>query len=153
MNDAFPAGASPLAAWGAAPALSTAIFDGLGPAKPAGGSNQPLDVAQLLDRCLGSRQLVERVLKSFESRFDEELQTVRAELTARDVEALARAAHRFKGACANAAANELAGLAATVETAAREESFERAQAACDQLPEAWSRFVEASANLRHGNAT
>lgn len=154
MKDAFQAGASPLAAWGTSAPLSAAIFDGLGPAKPApSGSNRPLDVAQLLERCLGSRQLVERVLKSFESRFDEELQSVRAELTTRNVESLARAAHRLKGACANAAANELAGLASDVETAAREESFDRAQAAFDKLPDAWSRFLAASASFRQGGAS
>ncbi|MDZ4779894.1 MAG: Hpt domain-containing protein [Planctomycetia bacterium] len=149
MNDSFDTGAPRMATWGATGAISPTIFDGLGPARSSvAGSNRPFDVPQLLERCLGSRQLVERVLNSFETRFEPEFQVIGAELTGGDPEAVAKAAHRFKGACANAAADELAGLAAELETAALSENLERAQSVYDRLPEAWSRFQAASATFR-----
>lgn len=152
MNDTYKSTAFPnSASWGSPAPISAAMFDGLAPAPAAvRGSNRPFDVAQILERCLGSRQLVERVLSSFELRFESELEAVRDELSTGDGEALARVAHRLKGACANAAAEELAELSNELETAARAEQFDRARGICDGMSAAWLRFGAASDAFRRG---
>lgn len=144
MNEAYHAGgARGPAKWGTA-TITPDLFEGLTTEKRQSLELcRAFDVEQLLDRCLGSPQLVERVLASFELRFVEELDALRTELTGKDVEGVARLAHRLKGACANAAACELAALVADLETAARREQFDQAQAICRDMPGAWSRFIAA----------
>ncbi len=150
MKDTYNRGAVPASAgWGTSSPITAAMFDGLASsAATAPGSRRPFNVAQILERCLGSRQLVDRVLSSFEQRFKAELEAIRAELVGGDVEALAKVAHRLKGACANAAAEELAEISSELEAAARAELFDQARIICDEMPEAWSRFVAAREAFR-----
>ncbi len=150
MKDTCDRGAVPASAgWGTPAPITAAMFDGLASSSAtAPGSRRPFVVAQILERCLGSRQLVDRVLSSFEQRFEAELDAVRGELVSGDVEALAKLSHRLKGACANAAAEELADLSSELEAAARAEQLDQARIICDGMPEAWSRFVAARKAFR-----
>jgi HPt (histidine-containing phosphotransfer) domain-containing protein len=140
---ANPGIAYPPSNW-SAPVVSAELFEGLAPAAEVRRTpRQALDLPQILERCLGSRQLVERVLQTFAERFAEDLELIRVEIEAGSAERTAKVAHRLKGAAANAAAEELAGLAGEIEAAARDEQLERAQRIYRELPAAWTRFGEA----------
>jgi HPt (histidine-containing phosphotransfer) domain-containing protein len=131
--------------WTGGGTVTAELFEGLGakPPVPSRVTGLALDVPQLLDRCLGSRQLIERVLQSYGQRFSEDLELLRVEIEAGSAEQTAKVAHRLKGASANAAALELAGLAAELEAAARDEQLDRAQRVYRELPGAWTRFTAA----------
>ena len=78
-----------------------------------------VDVRGLLERCLGNLDLAERVLARFEERFDEDLSQLEEAVRAENAEAVARIAHRLKGASANTGARRLAQRAAGIEELAR----------------------------------
>lgn len=144
MSETADPGARSSLNWPSGGTVTAELFAGLG-AKPTPPRFEgiALDVPQLLDRCLGSRQLIERVLQSFGQRFSEDMELVRVEIEAGSAERTAQAAHRLKGASANAAAVELAKLAAELETAARESQMDRAQRVHRELAAAWPRFAAA----------
>jgi HPt (histidine-containing phosphotransfer) domain-containing protein len=108
----------------------------------------PLNVPQLLDRCLGSRQLVARVLTSFEQRFWADAESIREALAATSHVQAAQAAHRLRGAAANVAAEELCHLAAQIEEAVREQRMDDATRLWDQLRPAWLGFTAACEEYR-----
>lgn len=145
MSETADPGAQSSLNWTAAGTVTAALFEGLGakPSPSARLSCVALDVPQLLERCLGSRQLIERVLQSFGQRFAEDMELIRVEIEAGSAERTAKVAHRLKGASANAAAMELAELAAELESAARDEQLDRAQRVYRELTAGWTRFAAA----------
>lgn len=136
--------------WNGPPTVTAELFAGLAPVRPpaSGGRGLALDMPQILDRCLGSRQLVERVLQSYSQRFSEDMELIRTEIEAGCAVRTAQAAHRLKGASANAAAPELAELSAELEAAARDEQLDQAQRIYRAMIAAWPRFVAAREEFR-----
>ena len=86
-----------------------------------------LDTNELLARCLGKRELVERVLTRFQTQLTEDLVRLQAAAETGDGEMIAKTAHRIKGAAANVSAHGLRQCAAALEEAAR-------AGAWDQVP-------------------
>jgi HPt (histidine-containing phosphotransfer) domain-containing protein len=148
MSETAEPGAAYPGNWRAPVAVSAELFAGLESAPPKARAGQALNVERLLERCLGSRQLVDKVLQTFADRFSADLEVIRVEIEAGSGERSAKAAHRLKGACANAAADELAELVADLETAARAEQLDQTQKLFRELPSAWSRFVTARETFR-----
>jgi HPt (histidine-containing phosphotransfer) domain-containing protein len=94
----------------------------------------------LFRRCLGNLALVERVLHSFESHFEDDLDELEAALDSRSFERVAQIAHRMKGASSNVAATALAQELATIEESAREECVSDALDYMDRLRSEWKQF-------------
>lgn len=140
--------------WSPPPAVSANLFEGLGTTTVAErGAEVPLNVQALLDRCMGSRQLAERLLQTFAERFPKDLEVIRTEMEAESHESTAKAAHRLKGACGNASADELALLAADLETTARAGQSDQMQQAFRGLTTAWNRFVAAREAFKRDAST
>ena len=106
-----------------------------------------LDVDDLLGRCLGNVEFAQRILGKFQERCDEDLKALEKAVSDRDSEAVARLAHRLKGASANASAPGLQKHASEIEHAARHESIEQVPASLENLKQEWARFGEAVSQL------
>lgn len=75
---------------------------------------------ELLERCLGKRELALRVLDRFKTQLAQDLDLLQVALQDRDLYRMARVAHRIKGAAANVSAHALHQHAAALEEAADE---------------------------------
>jgi HPt (histidine-containing phosphotransfer) domain-containing protein len=115
---------------GAAPCLD-------GARRPA-----PLDYGQLVRRCMGKVELVERLLASFEERVPKELSQIHDALAMADVPRLSRLAHQFKGTTANISAPEMQAIAACMDKAAREGRTSDVGAHLTDVEQAWRRFQD-----------
>ena len=82
-------------------------------------TDPPLDVEQLLDRCMGNVEFVERVLTKFHERFSDDLEQLERDVQAGAGESVAALAHRLKGSAANVAAPELHRITAQLEELGR----------------------------------
>ena len=101
----------------------------------------------LLARCLGNSDFVQRVLRKFQERCDEDLAALEQALINADTELVARLAHRLKGASANASALRLREHAAAIEDAARRRALGAIPQRLDELRHEWDRFTAAVAQL------
>ena len=68
---------------------------------------------------MGNIELVNRVLKKFQTRFPEELAEIKKALESGDSERIARVAHRVKGTSASVSASSLAQTAGEIEDLSR----------------------------------
>jgi len=93
----------------------------------------PLDTEELLGRCLGKSELVQRVLGRFQRQLTEDLTRIAAAVAAADAAAVAKFAHRIKGAAANVSAHAVRQQAAVLEAAARAEAWDQIRAELDAL--------------------
>jgi HPt (histidine-containing phosphotransfer) domain-containing protein len=101
-----------------------------------------LDVEDLLARCLGNLEFAQRILGKFQERCDEDLEALEKAVFARDIDSVARLAHRMKGASANASALGLQKHASEIERAARHQALEEVPASLESLKREWVRFSE-----------
>lgn len=106
-----------------------------------------LDMDDLLARCLGNVDFVQRVLAKFQERCDEDLTALERALVNGDSELVARLAHRLKGASANASALRLREHAAAIEDAARRRALGAVPERLGELRQEWDRFITAMAHL------
>lgn len=102
------------------------------------------DAKALLTRCLGNAQFARRVLATSRERVGSDLSELEQRMANLDTLAVARLAHRIKGACGSVAAVRAADHAAVLEQLALEGSPDRLPAQVSLLRHAWSRFVAAS---------
>ena len=109
---------------------------------------------ELVERCLGNLEFVERVLGKFQHRFGENLEELERALEAEDRERIVRVAHRLKGESANMAARGLRDQAAEIEQLGRDGRVCEIRPCLAQLRAEWSLFAEsvASLDLRDGVA-
>ncbi len=82
-------------------------------------THEVLNIDELLARCLGNISFATRILAKFQDRFEEDLVELDKALLAQDAEAVARIAHRIKGASANVAAAQLHESSAEIEQSGR----------------------------------
>src|SRR6187551_2763501 len=75
------------------------------------GEEQPLDMGELVERCLGSAELAQRLVTSFRQRMSDALTA-------------AKVAHQLKGSAANVSAAPLRRLLARIEQRARDNQIE-----------------------------
>jgi HPt (histidine-containing phosphotransfer) domain-containing protein len=90
-------------------------------------ADHPLDMAELVERCLGSVELAQRLVASFRLRMSEGLTELERPLQAGDAAAAAKIAHLLKGSAANVSADRLQRLLACVEEFARDNQIEEAR--------------------------
>jgi HPt (histidine-containing phosphotransfer) domain-containing protein len=112
----------------------------------------PLDRALLTRRCLGRLDLVDRLLKSFASRFPEDLSRIEDRLRANDFEELSRLVHQAKGAAANISAPELHSNMSRLEQALKLNQRETTTTCLAEIHRAWDRFIEFKDTMAPGDA-
>ncbi len=100
------------------------------------------DADDLMARCLGNIEFAEHILEMFQTRFGEDLVELERYLAAGDADAVARLAHRLKGASANASARTLQTIAAEIEHKARTRSLDGVGARLGDLRSEWGWFQE-----------
>jgi two-component system sensor histidine kinase/response regulator len=109
--------------------------------KPVSGT-LPLNFDDLLERCLGDRNFLEKTLIKFRDRLRDELDQIEAKLDAGDSKQVERLAHSLKGAAANLAAQPLSAAAARLESLAREGNLDAARTCLAELRDEARRFIE-----------
>ena len=116
----------------------------------ARGSKNPFDVDQLVRRCMGRIELAERLLKSFESRFPEDLSKIEECLREDDSPGLPRLVHQLKGAAANVSAPDLYSILARMEQAVQSDERAAAHDCVEEIHETWEGYLEfKSLNEKH----
>jgi len=94
------------------------------PDPDAADAPAPFDLAALLQRSMGQRGFVERVLTKFETKAREDLESIEQGVQAGDAERIAFLAHGLKGAAANLSAEALRDVAAKMERVSRSGDLE-----------------------------
>lgn len=109
------------------------------------------NLAELLERLDNDQDFLRELLTIFRDDSRSNLQKARAALQARDLPELTRAAHTMKGMLKNLSMDCAADIAYALETSAREERYEIAQASFARLEEALTTLVpEVEAQLAAG---
>jgi CheY-like chemotaxis protein/HPt (histidine-containing phosphotransfer) domain-containing protein len=113
------------------------------PETPATPEEEPdiLDRKTLWERVAGDADLLREIIELFLVDCPERLLELRAALTHQDYPALARAAHRLKGALGNISANHALVAVRRVETAARTRDSQAATEALARLENALARLT------------
>jgi HPt (histidine-containing phosphotransfer) domain-containing protein len=101
----------------------------------------PLDLAQLLHRCMGNLALAERLLASFEKRLTNDVSAISKSMAEQNSAALVRTAHQLKGASANMSAPGLQRAAAAIEDLGRQNRLGELAAELEQLRHECQRFI------------
>lgn len=83
------------------------------PARP------PIDENDLLHRCMGRKELAQRLLQKFVQQAQDDLQEIQAALTRQDAPAVATIAHRLKSSAVNVSATRLGELTAELDALGR----------------------------------
>jgi HPt (histidine-containing phosphotransfer) domain-containing protein len=101
------------------------------------GLSHAIDVDDLISRCMGNLDFVERILTIFQTRCEADLEELEAAIKAADFAQVQRIAHRLKGACANAGAGRLSARAGDLWNAASKEFADVVAARFAQFKEDW----------------
>ena len=109
------------------------------------GLAKVINVDDLMARCLGNLDFVERILTIFRTRCESDLVELEDAIRASDLPRVQRLAHRLKGACANAGANDLSVRASELWTAANKEFTDVLAARFAQFRQEWDECVAAMA--------
>ncbi len=110
-------------------------------------SPEALDLASLVDRCMGNLDLVERILEKFQTQIESDLDELEAVLNEQQQEHIARVAHRIKGASANVSAGKLQQVASEIEQLGREARVAEIAPRLEQLRSEWARYLDCRATL------
>ena len=102
--------------------------------------DSPFNQAELLDRCMGSQPLVDRLLSSFMLRTAADVTTLEQTVARRDGEGAARLAHLLKGAAANISAYRLQNLFGKAEDLSRADRLDEVSTVLLQLRQELERF-------------
>lgn len=105
-------------------------------------AQDPVNLEQLVRRCMGRIELAERLLKSFETRFPEDLSKIEECLAQDDATGMSRLVHQLKGAAANISAPELYAILVRMELAVRGQQPEIAHNCLAEVHQAWDRFQQ-----------
>ena len=132
-----------------------AAFEGLAsPSSAPSGSDHRekaaaggFDREALLARFRGDAGLLQRLADVFREDCPHMLADIQKALRAGNAEAVARAAHAFKGAAANFGAGAVVNAAKRVEAAGREGNLSQAKAACTELEKALPAFLRVLAAI------
>ncbi len=124
-----------------------------GPPENGCASQQPLQHEELLARCLGNLEFAERVLSTFQDRFEEDLAVLEQHCHANETDNIASLAHRMKGASANAAAPGLQAETARLEELARSQRADELPRQMTQLKNEWTRFTQSVTSLKSCSAS
>jgi two-component system sensor histidine kinase/response regulator len=92
-----------------------AIADGVAAAMPDQGSTAPVDLREFHSLTEGDQLFAQELVAAFIASGEQQLDEMAAAVAQNDRAALAKAAHKFKGACANMHAKALKSLAERME--------------------------------------
>jgi HPt (histidine-containing phosphotransfer) domain-containing protein len=81
-------------------------------------------MGELVERCLGSAELAQRLVTSFRQRMSDALTDLERAVQAGDAPTAAKVAHQLKGSAANVSAAPLRRLLARIEQRARDNQIE-----------------------------
>ena len=107
----------------------------------------PVDLDDLLVRCLGRIDLAERILKKFETVLEADLQQLESAVHARDTEEIAHLAHRIKGASLAVSARPITECAKCLEVAATACQLEEIPYHLECLKKVGTQFFEFAPTL------
>jgi HPt (histidine-containing phosphotransfer) domain-containing protein len=116
------------------------MMDSLLTQRPA--TDSPLDSDELLARCLGNADLVERVLTRFRQSIDHELEALERSVEATDTGDIARRAHRIKGTSLTVAAHRLNEHAQRLETLAITQRLDGIHSCIEDIRQEFTRLDE-----------
>lgn len=116
------------------------MMDSLLTQRPAKDSS--LDTDELLARCLGNADLVERVLTRFQRSIDEELEALERSVDAADAGDIARRAHRIKGTSLSVSAHRLNECAQRLETLAMSDRLDGIDSCIEDIRQEFARLDE-----------
>jgi HPt (histidine-containing phosphotransfer) domain-containing protein len=105
-------------------------------------ANSPVDVSELLARCLGRIDLVERILWRFHQTLEADLAQIEVAAEMLRADEVARIAHRIKGASLAVSAPVLTSCAQDLEAVANEHRWDGIAVALAKLKREGSRFGE-----------
>ena len=97
---------------------------------------------ELLARCVGRLDLVQRVLEAYVTQMEEDIPQLLSELEAGNSSDVARIAHRIKGASANVAVDNLRSDAEEIERLVNEVQLQQASSRAIQLKQDWSEYLK-----------
>ena len=117
-------------------------------AESAPGAELPIDMKQLVHRCLGRIDLVERLLNSFESRFPEDLSQIEQCLHEEDSTQLTQLIHQLKGSAGNVSAPALHALMTRMEQAVKAKRTEDASRCLEDVHRAWDSYLKFKPSAR-----
>lgn len=100
--------------------------------------SQVINVDDLMARCMGNLEFVERILTIFQTRGDADLQELEDAVGSTDFARVQRISHRLKGACANAGATSLSTRASELWSAADKEFADVVAARFAQFKQEWN---------------
>jgi HPt (histidine-containing phosphotransfer) domain-containing protein len=101
-----------------------------------------MNMEELINRCMGNIDLVQRVLEKFGQRLPEDLEELERALEAGNTEEVARVAHRLKGSSASVSAEGIASAASRIEEAGRAGRSAEIPMALDRLRSEWKRYLD-----------
>jgi HPt (histidine-containing phosphotransfer) domain-containing protein len=99
----------------------------------------PLELEELLARCVGKIEFAQRVLDRFVASFGDDIDRLERCFHSHELEELARIAHAMKGAAANVAARGLVEQVTRIEDMARSRRLEDFNTCLAQLRDEWVR--------------
>ena len=105
--------------------------------------NEPCNWKVVLDRFSGRLDDIRELLTVFQTLMSQDRQAMASAVGAQDANAVARIAHRIKGASANFSADGMVQIAGMLEDAAKQQQFDQIPSLADQL------FYEAERLIRH----
>jgi HPt (histidine-containing phosphotransfer) domain-containing protein len=114
---------------------------------PKADDGVPLDMPELLERCMGSAALAQRLVTSFRSRMEEAAAALECAIRDQDADTLAKVAHQLKGSAANISAASLQRLLGQLEELAGDGRIEEASESMTQVRRALDKFNAYCANL------
>src|SRR5690606_36547031 len=82
---------------------------------------EPIDFAQLLERCVENQAVAIRVLQKFHAAVPTHVETIASAVARSEAEALNRAAHLLRGMAANVGATKVAQVAEAIEASSLSE--------------------------------
>ena len=103
---------------------------------------QVVDLDELLGRCMGNLDLVERVLQKFQDTFPGELAELESAFEAGSAEQLTRTAHRIKGTSASVSVVGLQHAAAELEELCCAGRMKDVPGQIDRLRHEWNRYLK-----------
>jgi two-component system sensor histidine kinase/response regulator len=118
-----------------------------GSIQDSGDNKQPgadgLDPARLVARFGGDTKLLRQLVDVFLDDCPRMVSNIKKAVAARNADALAKAAHAFKGAVSNFGATQMVEMARQLEVKGRQRDLAAAEKICQQLERAILRLVEA----------
>ena len=106
------------------------------------GSAPAFKYEELVSRCLGNFDLIEKVLETFERQFTADLSALDVAMDGGDATEIANLAHRMKGAACNVAAPALTQELVALEEAAGAANAYAISTAGQRIRAEWLRFLE-----------